>query len=93
MEARQRNELVLTSVLATASAVSFLTAYRGWTGRADVWFCLLLILGAVCIVGAFWGLSLYMRSVYTERQLRVPLIAMVRGPFTKEPPIRGKPPQ
>ncbi len=92
MTPRQRSEAVLTAVLVAAAAVSFLAAYRGWEGTMDAWFFLCMSLGTVSTGLAVVSLALFVRTTYLENHLRVPLVAVTRGPFTKEPPIRGKGP-
>lgn len=92
MTPRRRNEAVLIAVLTAAMILSFLAAYSGWEGSKDTWFWTWIALGTVCMLLAIAALALFERTTLVERHLRVPLVSVTRGPFTKEPPIRGKGP-
>ncbi len=90
MTPRRRSEAVLTAVLVAAAVLSFAAAYRGWEGTADWWFWLCMSLGTLCVALSVLSLALLVRTVCLEEHLRVPLVTVTRGPFTKEPPVNGK---
>lgn len=93
MSPRRRSEAVVAAAMFAAAAVSFLTAYRGWEGSTDAWNILFLSLGGIFIIMGFAALALMMRTYAVEEDLRVPMVVMTRGEFTREPPIGGKGPQ
>ena len=92
MAPRRRNEAVLIAVLTAATVLSFLAAYSDWEGSMDTRFWTWIVLGTACMLLAIASLALFERTILMERHLRVPLVSVTRGPFTKEPPIRGKGP-